>query len=254
MKLHITLIFALLATVRLLAGTNAAPVKLAIISESPDAAAAADLLTAEFTRNEKVQLLERSEIERIYHELKLSAANRDDLKLGQLLGADGLLLLESPAQTNNQKFNMPFATEEQPRPLNVRLIAVKPGVVLAAEKYSLLSENLAEWSSSFVKQLGLYLPKLNVLAKDALPISLVNLRSAVASAEAAETERELKTLTVQRLSREPQLFVLEREQMQSLTAEKGLQADEAAFWNGSYLLEGVVDQNGYSKDTATINV
>ncbi|MGA3282840.1 MAG: EF-hand domain-containing protein [Verrucomicrobiota bacterium] len=32
-----------------------------------------------------------------------------------------------------------------------------------------------------------------------------------------------------------------------------MKSDESAFWDGSYLLEGVVDQNGYSKDTITID-
>lgn len=41
--------------------------------------------------------------------------------------------------------------------------------------------------------------------------------------------------------------------MQLLGEEKELKADESAFWNGSYLLEGVVDQSGYSKDVITIN-
>jgi len=70
--------------------------------------------------------------------------------------------------------------------------------------------------------------------------------------EGAETERQLKLLTIQRLSQEKELFVLERQKMQLLSEEKELKADDSAFWNGSYLLEGVVDQNGYSQDTITI--
>ena len=102
----------LLATGQLLAATNDPPVKLAIVPESPAAATVADLLTAEFTKNDTVQLLERSEIERVYRELKSSAANRDDLKLGQLLGADGLLLVESIEATPKFKTNIPFARDK----------------------------------------------------------------------------------------------------------------------------------------------
>ena len=82
---------------------------------------------------------------------------------------------------------------------------------------------------------------------------MVNLRSAVQSAEGQETERQLKLLTIQRLSQEKQFFVLERQRMQLLSEEKELKADESAFWNGSYLLEGVVDQNGYSQEGIAIN-
>lgn len=123
---------------------------------------------------------------------------------------------------------------------------------MTAEKYVWPSD-LAEWSAAFEKHLDSFLPKLTVLVKDAIPISIVNLRSAVQSDEASETEMQLKLLIIQRLSQERQLFVLERQKMQSLSEEKELNADDSAFWNGSYLLEGVVDQNGYSKDTIMIN-
>ena len=65
--------------------------------------------------------------------------------------------------------------------------------------------------------------------------------------------RPSKYLTIQRFRKEPQFFVLERQRMQSLAQEKALQSDESGFWSGSYLLDGVIDQNGYSKDVMTIN-
>jgi len=216
------------------------PVRLALISETDLAATAADVLTAQFSSNQKIQLLERDQIAKVYREQGLSAANTDYHKLGQILGADGLLLLQTTTEGTNTF-------------LNVRLVAVKPGVVLTAEKYSWPMTNLTEWSPAFAQHLDLFVPKLTVLVKDAIPLSVVNLRSAVASGEAGETERQLKLLTIQRLSREPQLFVLERQKMQLLTEEKELKTDDSAFWNGSYLLEGVVDQNGYSQETITIN-
>jgi len=230
---------ALFAFTRLLAQTNG-PVRLALISENDPAATAADVLTAQFSGNQKIQLLERNQIARVYREQGLSAANTDYLKLGQILGADGLLLLQTATEGTNQF-------------LNVRLMAVKPGVVLLAERYPWPVTDLTEWSPAFAKHLDLFLPKLTVLVKDAIPISVVNLRSSIQSADSVESEQQLKLLTIQRLSREPQLFVLERQKMQLLGEEKDLNLDDSAFWNGSYLLEGVVDQNGYSKETITIN-
>lgn len=237
---RILFIFAIsVSALRLSAQTNA-PSRLAIVSESDDASAAADVLTVELSSHKNLQLLERSEIEKVYREQSLSAGNKDYLKLGQMLGADGLLLMETAKEGTNQS-------------LNIRLVAVKPGVVLVAEKFSWPVTNLTEWSPAFAKHLELFLPKLTVLVKDAIPISVVNLRSAISSADGLETERQLKLLTIQRLSREPQLFVLERQQMQLLGEEKELKLDDSAFWNGSFLLEGVVDQNGYSKETITLN-
>ncbi len=221
--------------------------RLALIAESPEASAAVDILTAQLSSNDKVRLLERDEIEKVYQEQGLSAGNRDDLKLGRLLGADGLLLLDVKIIESSSPFG--------PRPvetnLTARLIAVKPGVILDDEKFPV--GDLAGWSPGYATHLDSFLPKLGVAAGNAIPIAVVNLRSSVQSADEAETERELKALTIQRLSREQQLFVLERERMQLLEREKGLNSDESAFWDGSYLLEGTVDQNGYSASTITID-
>jgi hypothetical protein len=170
---------AILTLALRLPGQTNAPARLALISESSDASTAADVLTSELSSNPKIQLLERNEIEKIYREQGLSAANKDYLKLGQILGADGLLLMETVKEGTNQF-------------LNVRLIAVKPGVVLAGEKFVWPVKDAAEWSAAFARHLDLFFPKLAVLVKDAIPISVVNLRSAVSSDEAQETERQLK--------------------------------------------------------------
>ncbi|HAO79596.1 MAG TPA: hypothetical protein DCQ92_11595, partial [Verrucomicrobia subdivision 3 bacterium] len=239
MKNILFFLVILISTLRLAAQTNR-PARLALVSESPEASTVADVLTAELSSRKGLQLLERNEIEKVYREQSLSAGNKDYLKLGQVLGADGLLLLDIVNEGTNQS-------------LNIRLMAVKPGVVLVAEKFLWTGKNPTEWASSFTKHLDLFLPKLTVLVKDAIPISVVNLRSAISSADGLETERQLKLLTIQRLSREPQLFVLERQQMQLLGEEKELKLDDSAFWNGSILLEGVVDQNGFSQETVTIN-
>jgi TolB-like protein len=239
MKRILFLLAAIAVTARVQAQINA-PVRLAIVPETTGAGTVADVLTAEFSKNSQVHLLERAEIERVYHEQELSAANRDDLKLGRLLGADGLLLLGTSTAGPEQS-------------LNVRLIAVKPGVVLVAESFSWPVKNLTDWAPSMAEHLAAFLPKLAVSATDAIPISVVNFRSSLQSAATQETEQQLKLLTIERLSREPQLFVLERQRMQLLSEEKELKSDESAFWDGSYLLEGTVDQNGYSAATMTIN-
>lgn len=214
--------------------------RLALVSNSDDAASAADVLTAQLSGNPQVQLLERDQIAKVYQEQGLSAGNTDYLKLGQVLGADGLMLLDVTKEGTNQT-------------LNVRLVAVKPGVVLLAERLEWPLKDAAGWAAALAGHLPEYLPKLTVLTQDAIPLSVVNLRSAIASADGSETERELKLLTIQRLSQEPQLFVLERQKMALLGGEKDLKLDDSPFWNGAWLLDGVIDQNGYSKDTVTVN-
>ncbi len=128
----------------------------------------------------------------------------------------------------------------------MRLIDERPGVVQATENFSSPMKKTPHLATATATHLNPFLPKLRVLVKDAIPLSVVNLRSALTSKEAAESEQQLKLLTIQRLSREPQFFVLERQKMQLLGDEKALNGiNDSAFWSGSYLLEGIVDQNGY---------
>jgi hypothetical protein len=233
-------ILAILFCAFLLPAQTNPPIRLAIVQESAGVDAVSDLLTVEFSKSSEIHLLERAEIDRIYREQGLSAQNKDYLKLGQILGADGLLLLQTGREGTNQI-------------LVVELIAVKPGVLLLRERFKWPLENAVEWAAAVEKLVRPLTPKLNVLAKDAIPISILNLRSAIQSAESREAERQLTILAIERLSREPRLFVLERRSMQLLTTEKELKGlDDSAFWHGSYLLDGTLDNHGYSKDTITI--
>ena len=219
--------------------TNA--VKLAVISETAETSTMADLLTAEFSRIDSVQLLERSEIQKVYHEQVLSASGSDYLKLGRIMGADGVVLLGSWQSGDSVH-------------VSLRLVAVKPGVVLLDDRFEQLPQDPQPWAPETVKRLVPILPKLVLLTKDAIPVSVVNLRSALQSDESREVEDQLTALAIQRLSREKQIFVLERQHMQSLESERDLNVlDESEFWEGGYLLDGTVDNNGYSKDTITIS-
>jgi curli biogenesis system outer membrane secretion channel CsgG len=247
MKHLLWLFLASILAARATAQSNG-PVRLAIIAETTEASSVSDLLTAELSKNPQVILLERNEIDRVYREQGLSAANRDYLKLGQVLGADGVLLIASVTDTNQTAG--PRASAES---LRIQLIAVKPGVLLASERLP-SPPDLSAWSSAVAKQLEPLLPKLSVLVKDAVPVSVVNFRSAIQSPETKEVERQLTMLAIERLSREPQLIVLERTKMQMLAAEKDLKGlNDSAFWNGSYLLDGTIDRDGYSPGKVTIS-
>ncbi len=230
----------LILAARLLAESNE-PVRLALIAETGEASAASDVLTVQLSRNPKIHLLERNEIEKVYREQGLSAANRDYLKLGQLLGADGLLLLETVQEDANEY-------------LNIRLIAVKPGIVMTSQRFLWPIGDPTNWAGGFANHFEPLFPKLTVPVRDAVPISVVNLRSAFQSPADRELERNVTFLAIERLSRECEVFVLERRRMQLLSAEKEWEnADESAFWGGGYLLEGTLDRDGYSADKITLN-
>ena len=241
MKFFFTSIFCAVIGLHLCAQSNPASVRLAIVSESSDTVAAADLLTAEFSKNDRVQLLERTEIEKVIREQQLSLNNLDCLKLGHLLGADGLLALQSVAEGTNVF-------------LNAQLVAVKPGVILTDERFGRPAQDASAWSANIVGHLEPLLPKLGVLPQDAIPLSVVNFHAGVRTAEASELERQIFFLTVERLVQEKRLFVLERKRMQALSEEKEMSGMEAEpFWNGKYLLDGTIDRNGFNPDVVTIS-
>src|ERR1700744_2700837 len=225
----------------LLAQTNV-PVRLAVVAESDDNSSALDVLTAELSHQPNLQVLERDEINKVYQEQGLSAANKDYLKLSQILGADGLLLLSIVKNGPNQS-------------LDIRLIAAKPGVALCHFTYPWPLGNLQDWSHIAISQIQPFLPKLLILPKDALAISILNLDSTVSSLQGEETERNLTQLLYSRLVEEKDVFVLERRRMDLLSQEKEFNTtNDVAFWNGSYLLAGVIDKYGYNRDLVTIDV
>lgn len=220
----------------------AEPLKLAVLPTTTEFSGQADLLAAGLSTRAGVTLLERDQIQRVWREQELAAGQRPDLvKLGRLLNADGLLSLERRTAGTNEL-------------LSVRLIAVKPGVAVAEHRFALPLAQPTEWGSSYAAQIERLLPKLTVRLADAVPISLLNLRASVAGAESAALEEELTALLTFRLTRETAIFVLERRRMEELQAEKesGV-ADPEPFWNGAYVLDGVINRDVVSRETVTIN-
>src|SRR5947209_7906069 len=75
----------------------AEPVRLAIVPKTEALRAAADFLTVALSTNAQVALVERAQLEKVLREQEVAASNRGNLiKLGELLGADGLLVLQLP--------------------------------------------------------------------------------------------------------------------------------------------------------------
>ncbi len=163
--------------------TKGAVERVAIICEANEFAPVADLLTVELSALREAEVLERVQMERLYREQALAAANRDFLALGKVLGADGLLLLGKVTEGTNQY-------------VGLRLIAVQPGVVIGSERGSWPLSDAPGWTRGAAGRLERLLPKLAVRASEAVPLSVVNLRSAVRSARAEDTERQLTALGI----------------------------------------------------------
>lgn len=221
------------------------PVRLAIVSQEADLAPAVDILTAAFSQNGGVALLERSQINKVIEEQGLAATtsnNKDFLKIGDILGADGLLILT--LEDNGGQ-----------RVVLCRLVAVKPGVQLEVSEYNFPLSDPEDWGKLAVAHFAPLLQKLTVPRQQAVPVSILNLRSAITSPEGDALERELTLLFYNRLTSERNLFVLERRSMESLSFEKEeMPAPQDPFWNGSYLIEGTIDPHGFVSNQITVDV
>lgn len=224
-----------------LAQTNLQPVRLAILSPQPALRAAMDLLVAEFSKRDTVAVLERAEIERVFREQSLSLASRDAVKLGRLLGGDGVLMAGMIREGTNEF-------------LPARLVAVRPGVVVGAVRSLWPVSDSVQWAAWVATRFDALLPKLQVPLEKVRPISVLNLRASVASRSGREMEEQLTALLLDRLSHERELFVLERRRMEWLARElEWGDAVEAEFWSGGYLLGAVIDRDGFSPERTTIH-
>jgi hypothetical protein len=218
---------------------SAAP-RLAILAIDPELGDADNVLTTAFSKREGVLLLERAQIEKVYHEQQLSTVSQDIVKLGQILGANGVAILHIVTEGTNQF-------------LQTRLVAANPGVVLAEFRSPWPLQDLVQWSGFVADDFSPCFPKLTVLSREAVPLSVLNLRSSLGNAANQELERELTVLLIHRLAHERDIFVLERQHLGEALAEKELAPDELPFWSGRYLLDGIIDKEGFDPMTATIS-
>ncbi len=212
--------------------------RLAVVPVNSDARTFADLLSPPFSQLTNVVLLERSDIDRVAREQQLSLEQpQSALRVGKLLGAQGVVLVEQRASDS----------------LSIRVVATAPGIVLAHDQFTLPVSNLTAWATSYAARAERILPKLNVKEGDAVPVSIGSLHFSVPIAGGTTLEKELTTLLRLRLAIEPAVFVLERNQMEALQRENDFNAVEESFWKGAYVIDGTINRDVVSLKNLTID-
>lgn len=226
-----------------LAAQNAsspARVRVAIIPLRPDLAPAADLITVNLSTQKNIELLERQQINWVLGELAQSASQtQKQLRLGELLAADGLLFLDR-------------VTNERNYSLTLKLVAVKPGVVISRIETPWPITEPDKWAAYIAEQQASLLPKLFVSKADAIPVSLLSLRSSVITPDTIALDRQLADLLAKSLASQPKIFVLERQRLERLSYEKDWQATNEPFWNGAMVVEGVINPEAVTADALKI--
>jgi hypothetical protein len=214
-----------------------APVpRVGIISDA-GARKEADLLLIELQKA-KCELVERDQIAKVLGEqaLQIGLCRKDSQRVGQMLKADGLILLS--AGTNDM--------------ITVRFVAVAPGVMLWFGDCS--AKNGVALSKTLAVTLAPFLPKLAVKKSEALPISLLRIRPGLGTVQAAQLATELYRLLQLRLVREPALFVLERDNLRQMDEEQRWAGKDSEFWAGSYLVEGSVRHDVIETNQVTLSL
>lgn len=231
-----------LFAVLMLAQSYAAQVKLAIVAASAELNPAADILTAQFSKLPQLHLLERVELERALRERALQAGRSSEaLSAARFLGADALLLLNAGSVATNNG-------------VHVRLVAVKRGAVLQSTHARWPVDDAENWAAVISSQCSPLLAKVTAPDERLIRLSLLNLRSPSTSPGAQLLDRELITLLRMRLSREPEILVLERQDLSAINIEKDLAADTEKLWTGAYLLDGTVNRDGVKPGTITLDL
>ncbi len=193
----------------------------------------ADLLTVELSKQKGLNVVERTDIDRVLREQEISNINltANYLRLGKLLKADGMVIIK--------KF------ESQKKDFLVsRLVAVNQGAVLSAFASPLPPEKIENWPTDVSAKFAPYLNKVGVSQDKAVPISILNIRAPIDTPEMRLLEKEFTLALAFRLVQEKDLFVLERWKMEKLSWEKDIDTESSPFWTGSYFLDGSIEITG----------
>jgi hypothetical protein len=209
-----------------------ATVRVAVISDGEEKDFAA-MVMAELSADNEIALVERDDLAKVGDELKLQQlASSDPIALGKLLGADGLLFLDKKNDGN----------------LHVRFTAVGLGYVLfdlqvpPGQSPEVIARSLRD-------RVMLFLTKLRLPPDRAVPLSVINLRSDVASGTMDDIGREMALLLESRLSAVPEYVVLERRHPDALGFEHSvLSPVPPDLLKGAYLIDGSLRPAGTGAD------
>jgi hypothetical protein len=184
---------------------------LAVINGSSDPAAA-ELLLAKLSAGGELVFVERARLTDVVREQKLSSASREsNVRTGQLLGADGLLFVETEAKL-----------------LHVRLVETTRGERLFDEVFPLQPFDAEACAAAVRDRLGLLAAGLRTPPRDRLYVALGPVSSARSTAVFRETLASLATLLGVRMAQQERVLIVERENLAAVSGEQSLTGKAAA--------------------------
>jgi len=199
------------------------------------------LLEVELSRKDNIQLLERAEIDKILQEQQLSVAGllqrHSAVKVGRLLRVDAFLLLSTEAD-KDQKQN-------RNKLLRVRLMETAHGLRLLDSFEEPDGAKLEDTVKRITEKVIAAVPKIMLPPGEAIPVGIVDIHRVQLGERYQWLARTLPAMLSARLSKEPRIIMLEREDLKILHDEKLLaEGEDAEFWSSAVLVEGYLRRRG----------
>jgi len=195
------------------------------------------LLTADLSNNPDIALVERTDLAKVGDEAKLQQlAGHDAVALGKLVGADGLVFIS-----------------KSPDGLQVRFTAAGLGYALFDERFETTAD-LPHLAEVITQRVTDYAPKLKLRPGEAIPISLLNLRSDVANFDQSDLERKLSLLLESRLASVSKYVILERRHGSALKFERLLTSSSQVPMQGVSVIDGTLTLPAEGKDDVTVHL
>ena len=232
----IVILWSMVAGLATGAGPAPTPPRIAIISGS-DASDLATLLTAELSQNKDLQLLERNDLTKVGDEIQLQRlAGNDAVSLGKLVGADGLIFIT-----------------KSPDGFQARFTATGLGYALFDDRFESATD-LPHLTELIGQRVSDYAPKLKLRPEEAVPISILNLRSDVAETDSADVERKLTLLLESRFAAAPKYVVLERRHVSGIKFERTLSNSIQPVMPGVSVIDGSLTLPAQGKEDMTVQL
>ena len=197
----------------------------AVIATDPAQDEASALLSAQLSKQPGMSLVEREQIQALLREQSLQSFSDAPSRLGRLLGAEFLLLLDSIP--SDEDTTIPTA-----RLIDTRTSAV-PAALVGSSSWS-----QSQWATSVANAALQARIQLNNQPTPKLALSLTPLLAQTATSQAQSLEQQLTRTLAVLLARQPAVLMLDRQELNQLILERDALGEEADFIKSGYVIEG----------------
>jgi len=217
------------------------PTMFAVVPLSPGLADAESLLVAQLSAVDKAVVLERTELDALRKERRVSAdfgrtpgANRE---VGHLLGANALVFLQSYRIGGVEV-------------LEARIVSVATGLVTAVIS-SAREPDMEKWARALANRCAAEGGRIFTAPKDARLVAVSPFTASLNTPAARAVERQLTVAVRLHLARMPGVFLVEREVLERLRIEN--QTESRELLGSSWLVSGAVETS-LNDDAVTLRL